>query len=60
MKSNLFICYSFPLMMFLKNNGVNYDVEAKHKITDNPLWVYEKSNKVKLLLDEWDSIKNTK
>lgn len=50
----LFVCYSLNLMLFLKKNGVRYEVEAVHKLTNAPLWVYIRSDKLKKLLGEWN------
>ena len=39
-------------MLFLKKNGVRYEVEAVHKLTNAPLWVYVRNDKLKKLLGE--------
>lgn len=56
----LFVCYSLNLMLFLKKNGVRYEVEAVHKLTSAPLWVYIRSDKLKKLLGEWNINKPTR
>lgn len=53
----LYICYSLPLMLFLREHGIRYEVEAMHKVTKNPLWVYIRNEQLKNLLDEWDRTK---
>lgn len=55
--SPFFVCYSLPLMLFLREHGIRYDVEAKHKITDNPLWVYLKTPQLRELLTTWNHVK---
>ena len=56
----LFVCYSLNLMLFLKKNGVRYEVEAVPKLTSAPLWVYIRSDKLKKLLGEWNINKPTR
>lgn len=56
----LFVCYSLKLMLFLKKNGVRYEVEAVHKLTNAPLWVYVRNDKLKKLLGEWNINKPTR
>ena len=56
----LFVCYSLNLMLFLKKNGVRYEVEAVHKLTNAPLWVYVRNDKLKKLLGEWNINKPTR
>ena len=36
----LYCCYSVPLMSYLSNNGVNYEVVALNKNTHNTMWIY--------------------
>lgn len=55
----LYICYSLPLMLFLREHGVRYEVEAKHKITECPLWVYIRTDNLNKVLDEWRLTKET-
>lgn len=54
----LFVCYSFNLMLFLRENGVRYEVEAVHKLTNAPLWVYVRNDKLKKLLGDWECTKS--
>ena len=58
--NTLFVCYSLNLMLFLKKNGVRYEVEAVHKLTNAPLWVYVRNDKLKKLLGEWNINKPTR
>lgn len=49
----LFVCYSLNLMLFLKQHGISYEIEAMHKLTKKSLWVYIRDDKLKKLLKEW-------
>lgn len=53
MNKPLYICYSLPQMMFLQNNGIHYDVEGKHKVTNKNFWVFIRTDKLNNLLKEW-------
>ena len=50
----LFVCYSLNLMLFLREHGIRYEVEAVHKLTNAPLWVYIRDDKLKKILNEWN------
>lgn len=56
----LFICYSLPLMTFLSQQGIRYEVEGKHKLTDKDFWVYIRTDKLKKSLDTWSLNKPNK
>lgn len=53
MDKPLYICYSLPLMMFLQENGIKYEVEGKHKVTDKSFWVFMRTDKLNNLLKIW-------
>ena len=49
----LYCCYSVPLMSYLSNNGVNYEVVALNKNTHNTMWIYIRNEKLNKLLKQW-------
>ena len=54
MKSGLlYCCYSKPQKDFLKSHGIKYEIGGKSISTDNPFWVYIKTDKLIELLKEW-------
>lgn len=52
-----FYCYSTTLMHFLKANGVRYEYCTRHKRTGNRMWVFERNDRLRELLDEYDERK---
>lgn len=49
----LYCCYSVPLMNYLTDNGVKYEVVALNKNTNNTMWIYLRNEKLNKLLKEW-------
>lgn len=52
-----FYCYSTTLMHFLKANGMRYEYTTLHNRTGNRMWVFDKDDRVRSLLDEYDARK---
>lgn len=57
-KQPQFYCYSTTLMHFLKANGLRYLYVDKHAKTGNRMWVFERNDRLKALLDEYDERKS--
>ena len=53
MKSKLFCCFSVPLMKFLAENSIRYEVVALHKETGNTMWIYIRNEKLNDCLAKW-------
>ena len=53
----LFYCYSTTLMHFLKANGLRYEYATTHNRTGNRMWVFERDDVLRGLLDEYDARK---
>ena len=49
----LYCCYSKPQKDFLTSHGIKYEIGGKSMSTDNPFWVYIRTEKLSKLLDEW-------
>ena len=48
-----FYCYSYPLKEFLIKNGLRYIVHSVNANTQKKFWVFEGTDKLNLLLDDW-------
>ena len=48
-----FYCYSYPLKNFFKKNGLMYITAAQNKSTEKTYWLFEESEKLNMLLQEW-------
>lgn len=48
-----FYCYSKPLKDFLLDNGERYIIKAIHEKTKKKYWLFEGTEKINKLLDEW-------
>lgn len=48
-----FYCYSYPLKEFFKKNGLSYITAAQNKGTSKTYWLFEGSEKLNNLLQEW-------
>jgi hypothetical protein len=48
-----FYCYSYPLKEFFKKNGIGYITAAQNKTTEKTYWLFEGSEKLNNLLQEW-------
>jgi hypothetical protein len=44
-------------MHFLKANGFRYEYTTLHKRTGNRMWVFERTDRLRSLLDEYDARK---
>ena len=51
----LYTCYSLNLRNFLYENGLKYKLAARNPNSNALFWVYIKDEKLKKLLDKWDS-----
>ena len=56
-KTTEFYCYSTTLMHFLKANGERYNYTTLHKTTGNRMWVFERTERLSTLLDEYHARK---
>lgn len=52
-----FFCYSTTLYHFLRANGQRYVCSGLHEKTMNKFWLFEKTEELKRLLDEYDQRK---
>lgn len=48
-----FYCYSYPLKDFFKRHGLNYITAATNRSTLKTYWLFEGSEKLNILLQEW-------
>ena len=48
-----FFCYSYPLKQFFVKNGLRYVTAAINESTGNRYWLFEGSEKLDKLLNEW-------
>lgn len=48
-----FYCYSYPLKEFFKNHGLKYITAAKNQTTNKTYWLFEGTEKLNKLLQEW-------
>ena len=55
--SDLYKCYSVPLMKFLVGNGMRYEVVGKNPRNNKTFWVFVKNEKLSTYLNEWTSNK---
>ena len=55
--NELFYCYSTTLMHFLKANGLRYKYASTHNRTGNRMWVFERTERLRSLLDDYDASK---
>ena len=49
----LYCCYSKPQKDFLSKHGIRYEIGGKSMSSDNPFWVYIRTEKLNMLLEEW-------
>lgn len=56
-KQDRFYCYSTTLMHFLKANGLRYIYTTTHDRTGNRMWVFERDDTLRGLLDVYDANK---
>lgn len=48
-----YYCYSYPQKEFLKNNGLCYIAAATNQTTGKRYWLFEGSDELNNLLQEW-------
>ena len=48
-----FYCYSYPLKDFFICNGLNYITAAINQSTGKRYWLFEGTEKLNILLNEW-------
>ena len=58
MDNKYFYCYSKPLKDFLLENGERYILRAIHDKTKKKYWVFNGTDELNRLLDEWRLRKN--
>lgn len=56
--NNYYYCYSYPLKKFLIDNGEYCVVKGINPNTNKQYWVFERNEKLNVLLTEWQSRKN--
>lgn len=56
--NRIFVCYSVPLMRFLKENGLNYDITGTNNSTSKTFYGYVRDEQLNKLLDLWRLGKN--
>lgn len=52
-ENKLFPCYSTPLVKFLKEHGIKYELVGLHPETHKMFWVYIKTEELNKVLQEW-------
>lgn len=55
--SKYFYCYSNRLHKFLEAFGVEYITSAINPSSNKNYWMYEKSENLDMLIEEWNRIK---
>ena len=48
-----FYCYSYPLKIFLMENGLRYITHSVNQNTQKKFWVFEGTEELNRLLDVW-------
>ena len=48
-----FFCYSYPLKEYFIKNGLRYITSAINQNTEKRYWLFEGSEKLEKLLQEW-------
>jgi hypothetical protein len=54
---NLFPCYSWNLVQFLKQKGFKYKLIGLHPDSHKKFWVYIRTQQLNKSLDEWRETK---
>ncbi|NGS95804.1 hypothetical protein G6Z25_02565 [Clostridium perfringens] len=52
-KTNIYCCFSVPLMNYLKENDIKYEMVALNKNTKKTMWLYLKNEKLDECLSKW-------
>lgn len=53
--NNLYCCFSRPLVNFLSENNIRYEMSALSEKTHKTMWIYIKTEKLNELLKQWSS-----
>lgn len=51
--NRIFVCYSIPLMKFLKEGGLNYEITGTNQSTGKTFYGYVRDKKLNNLLNSW-------
>ena len=51
--NRIFVCYSVPLMKFLKEKGLDYDVTGTNTSSNKTFYGYVRDEQLNRLLDLW-------
>lgn len=57
-KNNMFYCYSYQLMLFLKLQNINYKNKFKCK-NEKHCWIYEPNPQLSQALTDWNVYKKS-
>ena len=49
----LYCCYSVPLMKYLSEHGIKYEIVALNKKTQCTMWIYLRNDRLNELLEQW-------
>ena len=60
MNSKYFYCYSFKMKQFFCENGLKYIVRSVHEKTGKHFWIFESSENLSELLEQWRNNKPSK
>ncbi|MFY8262980.1 hypothetical protein [Clostridium perfringens] len=52
-KTNIYCCFSVPLMNYLKENDIKYEMVALNKNSKKTMWLYLKNKKLDECLSKW-------
>lgn len=52
-KENFFFCYNRQMMLYLKSKGFSFILCAKHEVSDNKFWMFQKTPQLQKALDEY-------
>lgn len=56
--SKYFFCYSERMSNFIMSKGVSYITQAKHKETDKVFTLFERSDQLELVINEYEKLRN--
>ena len=58
--SKLYCCFSVPMMNYLTENNVKYELVALSPNSKRTMWIYIKDDKLRKLLKDWSEKNNLK
>lgn len=58
--SKLYCCFSVPMMKYLTENNVKYELVALSPNSKRTMWIYIKDDKLRKLLKDWSEKNNLK